>query len=239
MSHSYKGIYNNPNERQRRFYTYCYWTDAFNKTEMKQIHKQMDERELDRGSTIQLNDKNKSNTTNTKYVSDGNTVIQTSTDSQSKGKPNEAVRKSDVAFVERDEKTAWIYDRLNYVIDSLNTQFYNFDLNGYDIFQYTVYHDYEKGKYDYHMDTIMGTGMPDDMYETRKLSITFLLNEPGVDFEGGEFEINSGEEKNAEAIKMKKGDIIAFPSFMLHRVKPVTKGVRKSIVIWVMGPKFR
>ena len=61
MSHSYKGIYNNPNERQRRFYTYCYWTDAFNKKEMKQIHKQMDECELDRGSTIQLNDKNKSN----------------------------------------------------------------------------------------------------------------------------------------------------------------------------------
>lgn len=239
MSHSYKGIYNNPNERQRRFYTYCYWTDAFNKKEMDQLHKQMDECKLDRGSTIQLPNKNKSNTTNTKYVSDGNTVIQTSTDSQSKGKPNEDVRKSDVAFVERDDKTSWIYDRLNYVIDSLNTQFYNFDLNGYDVFQYTVYHDYEKGKYDYHMDTIMGTGMPDDMYETRKLSVTFLLNEPGVDFEGGDFQINSGQEKDAESVKMKKGDIIVFPSFMLHRVKPVTKGVRKSIVIWVMGPKFR
>jgi len=239
MSHSYKGIYNNPNERQRRFYTYCYWTDAFNKKEMDQLHKQMDECKLDRGSTIQLPNKNKSNTTNTKYVSDGNTVIQTSTDSQSKGKPNEAVRKSDVAFVERDDKTGWIYDRLNYVIDSLNTQFYNFDLNGYDVFQYTVYHDYEKGKYDYHMDTIMGTGMPDDMYETRKLSVTFLLNEPGVDFEGGDFQINSGQEKDAESVKMKKGDIIVFPSFMLHRVKPVTKGVRKSLVGWVVGKQWQ
>jgi len=38
---------------------------------------------------------------------------------------------------------------------------------------------------------------------------------------------------------MKKGDIIVFPSFMVHRVKPVTKGTRKSIVIWVLGPKFR
>ena len=60
-----------------------------------------------------------------------------------------------------------------------------------------------------------------------------------VDFEGGDFQINSGQEKDAESVKMKKGDIIVFPSFMLHRVKPVTKGVRKSIVIWVMGPKFR
>ena len=61
----------------------------------------------------------------------------------------------------------------------------------------------------------MGTGMPDDMYETRKLSVTFLLNEPGVDFEGGDFQINSGQEKDAESVKMKKGDIIVFPSFKI------------------------
>ena len=226
MSHSYRGIYNNPQERQRKFFTYCYWSKAFDEKEMDQLHKQMDEYELDRGSTIQTKLEGKSNS-NTKA-----NIISTQ-------KPNEAVRKSDVAFINRDEKTAWIYDRLNYVIDCLNVQFYNFDLNGYDTFQYTVYHDYEKGKYDFHQDTIMGNSLPDDMYETRKLSVTFLLNEPGVDFEGGEFQINSGEEKNAESIQMKKGDIILFPSFMVHRVKPVTKGTRKSIVIWVLGPKFR
>ena len=129
----------------------------------------------------------------------------------------------------------WIFFRLNKIIEDINNQFYNFDLNGYESFQYTVYHDHEKGRYDFHMDTIMGNNMPDDMYETRKLSMTFLLNEPGVDFEGGDFQINSGQEKDAETVPLNKGRIIMFPSFMIHRVKPVTKGIRKSIVIWVVG----
>ena len=77
------------------------------------------------------------------------------------------------------------------------------------------------------------------MYECRKLSVTFLLNDPKKDFKGGTFQINSGEEKNAESVPMRKGDIIVFPSFLIHRVAPVTKGTRKSIVVWVLGPKFR
>tara|TARA_E500000318_G_scaffold111703_2_gene131317 strand:+ start:389 stop:1108 length:720 start_codon:yes stop_codon:yes gene_type:complete len=239
MSHSYKSLYNFPTERLRNFYTYCYWSGGFTEDEMKKLHAQMNECKLERGSTIQLNPKSKANTTNTnaKYISDGNTIIQ-KTPTAGQG-PNEAVRKSDVAFVYRDEKTAWIFERLNFIIESLNAQFYNFDVNGYEMMQYTVYHDHEKGKYDFHQDTIMGHALPDDMYETRKLSVTFLLSEPGVDFEGGEFQINSGEEKNSETIVMKKGDVIVFPSFLIHRVKPVTKGTRKSIVIWVVGPKFR
>ena len=118
-------------------------------------------------------------------------------------------------------------------------KFYNFDLNGYDSLQYTVYNASEKGEYGFHMDTFIGNDVPKDMYETRKLSLTFLLNEPNVDFKGGEFQINSGDEKKAVSINMKKGDMILFPSFMIHRVKPVTKGVRKSIVAWVTGPKWR
>ena len=142
-------------------------------------------------------------------------------------------------FYHFNNDTAWIFNRLNFVIESINNQFYNFDLNGYDAFQYTEYDDYEFGKYDFHQDTIMSEDIPDDMIETRKLSLTMALNEPGVDFEGGEFQINIGQEKNAESIELKKGRIVLFPSFMIHRVKPVTKGKRKSLVVWVLGPKFR
>jgi PKHD-type hydroxylase len=71
------------------------------------------------------------------------------------------------------------------------------------------------------------------------LSITLLLNEPGIDFEGGNFEINKGSPTEVDIVDMKKGMLIAFPSFLIHRVAPVTKGTRKSIVIWVQGPKFR
>jgi len=65
------------------------------------------------------------------------------------------------------------------------------------------------------------------------------VNEPGDEYEGGEFQINNSDEKDAETIPTKKGRMILFPSFMIHRVAPVTKGKRKSVVVWVTGPKFK
>ena len=232
MSHSYRTIYNWPVERQRKFYNWCYWDKAFSDEELKDIITLMDSQELERATTVGAKldvDSSKGKNANNKISSIQN-------------RPNEKVRKSDVKFINFDNgmgQADWIFFRLNKIIEDINNQFYNFDLNGYESFQYTVYHDHEKGRYDFHMDTIMGNNIPDDMYETRKLSMTFLLNEPGVDFEGGDFQINSGQEKDAETVPLNKGRIIMFPSFMIHRVKPVTKGIRKSIVIWVVGPKFR
>jgi PKHD-type hydroxylase len=87
------------------------------------------------------------------------------------------------------------------------------------------------------MDTCLGTNnLPEGMIQPRKLSFTLLLND---DFEGGEFMVNLGNENDAIHVEIPKGRLIAFPSFIIHSVKPVTKGFRKSIVIWVSGPKFR
>ena len=61
----------------------------------------------------------------------------------------------------------------------------------------------------------MGGHLPNDMYETRKLSITFLVNDPEKDFEGGQFQINTGQEKDVNQY-LKRGRIIVFPSFMIH-----------------------
>lgn len=65
----------------------------------------------------------------------------------------------------------------------------------------------------------------------RKLSAILLLSNPD-EFEGGQFEF----EKN-ERIEMKRGTLIVFPSFALHQVTPVTKGIRYSATCWVVGPK--
>jgi PKHD-type hydroxylase len=73
---------------------------------------------------------------------------------------------------------------------------------------------------------------------TRKLSLVMCLSDPEKDFVGGEFEINVGNQEEPETILMKKGRMIFFPSYIIHRVKPVTKGIRKTIVIWITGPKF-
>lgn len=221
---SYTTIMNNPWERNTITYPWVYWDGAFSEEELKKMCDYFAEQGVERGTTVAAK------------VSEANTgeikIEQT---------PNESVRKSNVKFHNRNENTAWIYDRFNWVIQQLNEQFYGFDLYGYDTMQYTEYESVENGKYDFHMDTIMGRNVPTDMQTQglRKLSLTMALNEPGVDFEGGNFQINQGQEADAENVELKKGRIIAFPSWMLHRVAPTTKGKRKSLVIWVLGPKFK
>ncbi len=66
--------------------------------------------------------------------------------------------------------------------------------------------------------------------------MTLCLNDG---FEGGDFLINEGNQDNAKAVPVKKGRAILFPSFMCHKVTPVTAGTRKSLVLWCLGPKFR
>jgi PKHD-type hydroxylase len=66
----------------------------------------------------------------------------------------------------------------------------------------------------------------------RKLSLVLLLND---EFEGGDFELLWPGNK----IPLKKGRVILFPSILMHRVKPVTKGTRKSLVAWMQGPNFK
>ena len=69
----------------------------------------------------------------------------------------------------------------------------------------------------------------------RKLSMSVMLNE---DFDGGEFEFASYKDTKCliTSFKAKTGDIIVFPSVMEHRVAPVTKGTRYSLVNWFVGP---
>lgn len=163
--------------------------------------------------------------------------LESSTASHNPNIDNE-VRVSNVNFHNRNHQNSWIFDQINFGIEDMNSKFFHFDLYGYDYFQYSEYHGDKSGKYNFHMDIFTNK----ESYAsplTRKLSLVLLLSEPGVDFEGGEFQMNVGSEDKLETLQMKKGTLIAFPSFMIHRVTPVTKGIRRSIVIWVEGPKFK
>lgn len=86
-----------------------------------------------------------------------------------------------------------------------------------------------KGKYEAHVDTFHQHGN-----ETRKLTCLAILND---NFEGGKFFIQQGHEKIYPP--QEKGDIIVFPSFMVHGVEPVTKGKRFTVVTWLVGPYFK
>ena len=143
------------------------------------------------------------------------------------------IRKSKINFTEPDEENRWIFNKLNDFVTMINDKFYGFDLVGYNSFQFSTYNSKESGHYDWHIDSYVNQVNPQGTGLHRKLSMTMLLND---DFEGGDFEINLS---TPNKVNVKKGMAIFFPSFVLHRVTPVTKGIRKSLVIWVEGPRWK
>ncbi|MDX2083157.1 MAG: 2OG-Fe(II) oxygenase [Rickettsiales bacterium] len=202
-------ISNNPKQRSNALYSKIYWENFFSNQEIEKIISTCSSKEF-----------------------------ITATISQEKPVINEETRISKVNFHSKNSENSWIFDRLNFAIEDMNQKFFNFELYGYESFQYSEYYGDNLGKYDFHMDIFMNDESA-KLSLTRKLSLVLLLSEPEVDFEGGEFQIKLGAEAKSETITMKKGTLIAFPSFIIHRVKPVLKGTRKSIAIWVEGPKFK
>jgi PKHD-type hydroxylase len=143
------------------------------------------------------------------------------------------IRTSTVSWVELTPESSWIYDRLAWIARCINGQYYNFDLYGFsEDFQYTIYESDNLGHYTWHTDN----GVTNQQRTPRKLSIVLQLSNP-EDYEGGDLEIFT----QSEPIKVmkKRGLLAAFPSYRLHRVTPVTSGIRKTLVIWVCGPSFR
>ena len=87
------------------------------------------------------------------------------------------------------------------------------------------------GFYDWHMDNdVQGK----HQQPVRKISMTLLLSDPST-FEGGELEIMA----KGKTAKLKQGQAIFFASWLQHRVKPVTKVERYSLVMWFGGPSFK
>lgn len=141
-----------------------------------------------------------------------------------------SIRKSQISWVTLNNETGFIYDRLGYVARQLNGQFFGFDLYGFvEDLQFTTYRP-EGDFYSWHMDSNSGHAAP------RKLSLVLQLSDP-AEYDGGELQIMTSAEPTT--IPKKKGLIVAFPSFIVHRVKPVTRGVRRSLVVWLTGERFR
>ena len=112
---------------------------------------------------------------------------------------------------------------------------WNLDLDAIENIQYGEYN--EEQYYDWHIDqhkTVYG----DD--RVRKCSFSVFLND---DYEGGEFDLELGGPNVKNRVttfkKLPKNQMIFFQSEFWHRVRPVTKGVRKSLVAWVLGPKYK
>jgi PKHD-type hydroxylase len=120
-----------------------------------------------------------------------------------------------------------------------NDALWHFDLrSALECIQYTEYYASENGHYDWHQD--IGPG---ELPSRRKVSITIQLSESD-EYEGGELLICKGSNGNGQLdanskCQRGKGVSVLFPSYMMHRVTPVTKGTRKSLVLWVGGSHYR
>jgi len=137
---------------------------------------------------------------------------------------SEDYRKSNIRWLPFDDTTEWIYRRLVDCMEEANMITYNFDWDGItENIQYTEYDAEYEGHYDYHID--VGGDR-----QNRKISAVVMLNDG---YEGGELELYGKDISYA----LGKGNVIIFPSFMLHKVHPVTKGLRKSLVVWGISEK--
>ena len=133
-------------------------------------------------------------------------------------------------------KAVPIYQVLRQWMEVTNNNYFGFDT--VQLSEQAQYAEYFKGGvYNWHMDS--NTEMA-AMPTVRKISMTLLLNDP-KNFEGGDIEIFCGETLDSEKnkFKMKQGYAIFFASFLLHRVMPVIKGNRKSLVMWFGGSPLR
>jgi PKHD-type hydroxylase len=144
--------------------------------------------------------------------------------------PDKEIRDSEVAWIQPDEHSHWVFERLGAITAAVNHQQFMYDIDGVEVLQYTKYKINQH--YTWHWDVEFGW----QNYQ-RKISAVMMLSDPG-DYEGGEFEICvNGNFENTKVLKPNKGDIVFFASWMPHRVKPVISGERKSLVMWVMGKR--
>jgi len=162
---------------------------------------------------------------------DGSSNFARGTTSSAKGKES-PVRSTDICFRDQED---WVGKFCRHHVQVINEDFFKYHLNdGFDNGKYQYAHYHVNDHYGWHQDNI-----PDLPWD-RKLSFSLLLND---DYQGGHLEfvepLYEGDLRwNINRIKVTAGLLVVFPSMLGHRVTPVTKGIRKSIVGWCVGRQF-
>ena len=139
----------------------------------------------------------------------------------------DAYRVSHIAWIEPQPANHWLFHKLGVLFAQANRHF-GFEISGFvEALQYTRYGATQH--FDWHLD------LGPDQTSARKLSLSLQLSGPD-EYDGGLLEFSSlspGEDAR------RLGTAVFFPSYLAHRVSPVTRGVRRSLVAWAYGPAFR
>jgi PKHD-type hydroxylase len=141
----------------------------------------------------------------------------------------EKYRDTDIGWIFRNSRDHdWIFDRLIDVVSGYNKDVFQFEIDAISDLQLGRYR--PPGQlYNWHTD--LGAGA----YSRRKLSVSVMLNKAEA-YVGGDLQFGS---ELCPTIRPQKGNAVIFPSWVVHRVTPVTAGERWSLVTWFLGPPFR
>ena len=149
------------------------------------------------------------------------------------------IRSSKIAWIYCDNP--WLFRELKPIIEYANKS-WGFNISRYENIQFTEYE--PRGHYTWHNDAIQNPMSLKNI--TRKLSMVVQLSKP-ENYEGGGFRFNlRGLDSQLDDNIMsppseflQQGSIIVFPSFLWHKVEPITKGTRHSLVMWALGEKWK
>ena len=165
--------------------------------------------------------------------------IQTLEQGKTWGQDQQQMRKSKICWMNNFHLGQILYSQLQEVNKNLQ---WNFQTSVIECIQFTSYGKYDF--YDWHRDNDLDKPYEEGYLKglVRKISFSILLNNSS-EYEGGEFQFELGNPNDTNRIKtmddIQMGSALIFPSYINHRVQPVTKGTRYSLVGWICGTQWR
>lgn len=148
------------------------------------------------------------------------------------GVRQENVRRARISWLDDEGPATWVMRRIMEAVAQANREVFGFDITEFrERLQVARYDESEAGHYDWHSD--IGEGR---IAQFRKATIVTQLSAADA-YDGGGLEINLGN--RIMSAPRDQGSAVVFASFMLHRVVPVTRGLRSSLTCWSHGPRFR
>lgn len=142
------------------------------------------------------------------------------------------IRRAELSWLDDLPEAAWVMDRMMRLVAQANREAFGFDLTEFaESPQVARYGAEREGHFDWHSD--IGSGV---LASKRKLTIVVQLTDPAA-YQDGTLELRP--DSHVRAAPRDQGTAILFPSFVLHRVTPVTAGTRWSLTLWSHGPAFR
>lgn len=148
------------------------------------------------------------------------------------GNGDKSIRSSSVKWIPQNAQWDWLYKRLMDLASEANDALWKFDLiSAPELIQYTEYYAENEGHYDWHQDIGPGVG------SHRKVSITVQLSD-SEEYDGGDLQLWYGGDSIVNSPRG-AGVVVVFPSYLMHRVSKVSKGTRRSFVLWVGGEHYK